>query len=363
VSTSPPSSDGFGHDPGVRICVLGVGLIGGSVALAARRRLGAHVTGWDPDRAALDRARLDGVIDEAVDDPAAGADAELWVVAAPVDALEATVRLALGAAGPDAVVADTGSVKGALVAAIDDERFVGSHPLAGAETGGVEHAREDLFDGATWYLTPGPRTSGVAYERLHRFLANLGARPAAIDAAAHDRLMAAVSHLPHILANVLVEQATEALDDGVLPPVGPSFRDATRVAGANPQLWAQIYAANTPALREQVDAAIARLTDVRGRLDDLLAWQEDARARREALVAAADAGAGTATAELRVHVPNRPGVVAELALALGRAGVNIADLSLSPSPDGARGLVGLWVAAADRERARELIASQGLEVQ
>lgn len=345
----------------MRVAVLGVGLIGGSVALAARRRAGASVGGFDPDPAALKAALDRGVLDDALPARDAIADADVVVVAAPVDDLEDEVRAALAVARADAVVTDVGSVKRALVAAIDDPRYVGGHPLAGAETGGVEHAREDLFDGATWYLTPTGITDGAGFERLHRLLTAIGARPAAIAAAEHDRLMAAISHLPHVLANVLVEQAMQALGGEALPPIGPSFRDATRVAGANPVLWGQIYAANAPALGEQLDAAIARLTDVRARLDDLEGWQREVAEQRAALLGAA--AGETSAGELRVSVPNRPGVVADLALTLGRAGINIADMSLAPSPDNASGVVALWVPRADLDRARELIAQKGLTVQ
>lgn len=345
----------------VRIAVLGVGLIGGSVAMAARRRLGASVGGWDPDRSALEDAVLRGALDDPLPGPDAVGDAEVVFVAAPVGGLHDAVATALAACGPDAVVTDVGSVKAAVAAAFPDERFVGGHPLAGAETGGVAHAREDLFDGATWYLTPTTRTSGVAFERLHRLLTAIGARPAAIGPAEHDRLMAAISHLPHVLANVLVEQAAQALDGEALPPVGPSLRDATRVAGANPALWGQIYAANAEALGTRLDATIARLQDVRARLDDLEGWQREVAAQRAALLDAA-LGAGP-TAELRVPVPNRPGVVADLALTLGRAGITITDMSLSPSPDAAAGVVALWVPEPDLDRARELIAQKGFAVQ
>ena len=105
------------------------------------------------------------------------------------------------------MVSDVGSTKRAIVAALDDPRFVGGHPLAGAETSGVQHARADLFEGATWYLTPTPTTSGILYERLHRLLHSLGARPVAIEPEVHDTILATVSHLPHVLANVLVAQA------------------------------------------------------------------------------------------------------------------------------------------------------------
>lgn len=344
----------------MRIAVLGVGLIGGSVALAARQRLGAHVTGWDPDAAAIAAAQERGALDAGVRAPADATDVDVWVVATPVATLEEHVRAALAAAGPDAVVTDVGSTKGAVVEAVADPAYIGGHPLAGAETSGVAHARADLFDGATWYLTPRPDADGVKYERLHRFLSALGAVPTAIGHEDHDRVMAAVSHLPHVLANVLVGQAHAALGGDAMPATGGSFRDATRVAGANPDMWAQVYADNATALGEQLDEVIARLQDVRGRLGDLHAWQAETAGKRRALLEA-DAQGGP-VAELRVTVPNRPGVVADLALTLGRAGINIADMSLAPTFDNRAGTVALWVAVEDAPRARELVAGRGLAV-
>lgn len=344
----------------MRIAVLGVGLIGGSVALAARERLGAHVLGWDSDPAALEAARERGAIDAAAGDIAETAACELIVLAAPVAVLAGHARAVLAVADPGAVVTDVGSTKGALVEAIDDPRFIGGHPVAGAETSGVAHARADLFAGATWYLTPRPDADGALYERLHRFVAGLGAVPTAIDHHEHDRVMAAVSHLPHVLANVLVGQAHAALGGEAMPATGGSFRDATRVAGANPELWGQIYAENAPALAEQLDQTIAALHDVRDRLGELTDWQATAAHRRRALIEA-DAQGGP-LAELRVFVPNRPGIVAELALALGRAGINIFDMSLAPTQDNQAGTVVLWVADREAERAGRLIAGKGLRV-
>jgi prephenate dehydrogenase len=344
----------------VRVAVLGVGLIGGSVALAARRRLGARVVGWDPDPAALTHAVAEGIVDATAAGPEDCAPADVWVVAVPVAALPDVVGRACAAAGPGDVVTDVGSTKAPIVAAIDSPRFIGGHPLAGAEAAGVEHARQDLFEGATWYLTPTGTTAGDLYERLHRFVSAFGALPTAIGHVEHDRVMAAVSHLPHVLANVLVERAGDALGGEVLPPTGPSFRDATRVAGANPALWAGIYATNAEALGEQIDLAIARLQDVRGRLGDLRLWQEQPAARRRALL---EVGLnGGPQEELRVAVPNRPGVVADLALTLGRAGINIADMSLAPAADNRSGIVALWVAVLDAPRARELIVAKNLVV-
>jgi prephenate dehydrogenase len=354
----------------MRIAVLGVGLIGGSIGLAARTRAGASVRGYDPDPDVRARALALGVIDEQADDIAgAVAGAQVVFVAAPVGELPRTVKQALESAGPDCVVTDVGSTKRALADAAADERFVGGHPLAGAETAGVEHACEDLFDGATWYLTPAKgSTAGVLYERLHRLLSRLGARPTAIDAETHDRLMACVSHLPHVLANLLVAQTASLLGEESerLPAVGPSFRDATRVAGANGAIWTDIYMSNRDALIAGIDELAGRLHEVRawlsaGDAGAVGAWNERARAEREKLLGADLVGG--AVHELRASVPNRPGVIAEIALALGGAGVNIVDMVLSPSQDNRQGVVALWIAGDEQAgRARELIAGLGLPV-
>jgi prephenate dehydrogenase len=349
------------------VAVLGVGLVGGSVGLAARERLGAEVRGFDPGAGVLDRALEHGAIDVACGTAAEAVDgADAAFVAAPVRALPGVVEEALVAAGPDCVVTDVGSTKRALVAAVDDQRFIGGHPLAGAETAGVEHARAGLFDGATWYLTPTSRTEGVLYDRLYRLLADLGARPAAIDAETHDRLMASVSHLPHVLANVLVAQAARALESERLPPTGPSFRDATRVAGASSAIWGDIYLSNADALVAAIDDTIARLEEVRGALagrdeHGVTSWNDAARDDRRRLLEADLAGGEVI--ELRVSVPNRPGVVAEVALALGRAQVNIVDMALYPAADNTTGSIALWIAGApDAAEAEGLIGGLGFTV-
>jgi prephenate dehydrogenase len=351
------------------VAVVGVGLIGGSIGLAARERLGARVRGFDPGDGVLARAVELGAVADGCGSAAEALDgADVAFVAAPVGALPTVVRDVLAAAGPDCVVSDVGSTKRSVVAAVDDPRFIGGHPLAGAETAGVEHARADLFDGATWYLTPTARTGGILYERLHRFLVDLGAHPAALDADTHDALLATVSHLPHVLANVLVARAARVLsDEGErLPATGPSFRDATRVAGANSAIWTDIYLANRDALVEQLDGAVARLNAVREALtaadpEAVTAWNDAAREDRRRLLEAQLAGGPLH--ELRVSVPNEPGIVATLALELARAGVNIADMALYPTPDNSEGVVALWIAGdGPAEKALALVAERGYPV-
>ena len=353
----------------MRIAVVGLGLIGGSIALAARERAEAEVVGFDasPDACAgaLARGAVDRVAPSLAD---AVADAAAVFVAVPVGALPAAVAAALAAAPAACVVTDVGSTKRAVVAGVADQRFVGGHPLAGAETAGIGHARADLFEGAVWYLTPTPATSGVLYERLHRLITGLGARPSAIDAETHDTLLALVSHLPHVLANTLVAQAVAALESGGerLPATGPSFRDATRVAGASSAIWTDIYLSNRDALGVALDETIARLGEVRraladGSPDAITAWNDGAAADRRRLLEADHPGGELR--ELRVSVPNQPGVIAQLALELGRAGVNIADLALYPAEDMSEGVVALWVGGeATADRAQSLISTLGFSV-
>jgi prephenate dehydrogenase len=358
----------------LKVAILGVGLIGGSIGLATRGRVEAEVCGYDPDERVRARAFELGAIDtQAADVAHAVAGAEVVFAAAPIGALGEIVRLALEHASADCVVTDVGSTKRFIADVATDERFIGGHPLAGAETAGVEHARADLFDGATWYLTPAKgSTAGVLYERLHRLLGRVGARPTAIDADSHDRLMACVSHLPHVLANLLVGQATSLLGEESqrLPAVGPSFRDATRVAGANSAIWTDIYMSNCDALITGIDELTVRLAEIRAALDAgdapaVTAWNDRARAEHDALLGAGLVGVtgGESVLELRVSVPNRPGVIAEIALALGRAGVNILDMVLSPSQDNRQGVVALWIGGREHaQRASELIARLGFPV-
>jgi prephenate dehydrogenase len=354
----------------MRIAVLGVGLIGGSIGLAARERLGAEVVGYDPDRDLLRRAAELEAIDEESDSVAAAVSgAEVVFCAAPVMALPGLAAEALEAAGEDCAVTDVGSVKRDVIAALGSEgRFIGGHPLAGAETSGVENARADLFQGARWYLTPTASTVGLLYDRLQRAIADLGARPQAIEAETHDRLMATISHLPHVVANVLVSQAATALSEEAehLPEVGPSFRDATRVAGANPAIWGDIFAGNREAVAAEIDATIARLREAadllrEGDRDAVAGWHEHAGKRRRELIEAEIAGGPLH--ELRVRVPNRPGIVAEVALELGRAGVNIEDMALYPAADMTSGAISLYVAGDEQaDRAEQLVRDLGHDV-
>ena len=202
-----------------RLGIVGTGLIGASVGLAAKRAGVAHVVGYDADPEFLAVAAERGALDEPAGSlVAAVEDADLVVVATPVATLGERIDEALAAASNGSTVTDVGSTKSALCAAIGDRvRFIGGHPVCGSEARGPASGSDQLFVGATWFLTPVAETEPERYRLLHGFVSSLGAVPVAIDPTAHDRLLAITSHLPHALANVVLNYAGSVRVDGHEP--------------------------------------------------------------------------------------------------------------------------------------------------
>src|ERR671935_1331282 len=354
-----------------RLAIVGTGLIGASVGLAAKRAGIAHVAGFDPDPAALERAAERGAVDASASSLGeAVADADLAVVAAPVAELPAQVAAVLGATPERCTVTDVGSTKGPVcAAAAGTPRFIGGHPVCGSEAHGPEHARAELFEGATWFLTPVAATDPQRYRALHGFVSSLGAVPVAVDPAAHDRLLALTSHLPHALANVLLNQAGGTRVEGHEPlaAAGGALRDMTRVAGANPRIWVDIFLENAAALAgalaehrrrvEQVERALAA-----GDAGFLARWIAEAAGNRRRMLAEAYEQPGVLQ-RLRVHVPGRPGVLAGITQALGAARINIEDFELRHMSRERGGILTLLVSGEDdAQRASELLEAQGYSV-
>jgi prephenate dehydrogenase len=349
------------------LAVVGTGLIGTSAALAARRAGIARVTGWDADTDTLVVAAEREALERAGSLADALREADVALVAVPVVDLPAVVREVLNAAPEGCAVTDVGSTKGPVCAAAGaDARFVGGHPICGAETRGPERATAELFDGATWFLTPLAATGPAAYREVHGLVAALGARPVAIDPAAHDRLVAVTSHLPHALANLLVNQAGASRVEGHEPlaTAGGSLRDMTRIAGANPRIWVDIFLDN----REELAAALAehrrRVEQVEGALASgdagfLARWIGEASGNRRRLLETAYDDPGTLQ-RLRVHVPDRPGVLAGIFQALGAERINVADFDLDHRSHELGGNLTILVAGeAEAARAAALLEAQG----
>jgi prephenate dehydrogenase len=353
-----------------RLAIVGTGLIGASVGLAARRAGAERVTGWDPDPAHLETAAERGAVEPAADLAAALEGAELALVAAPVTALPAQVRAVLEASTASVTVTDVGSTKGGVCeAAAGVGRFVGGHPICGSEARGPERATAEIFEGATWFLTPVAATDPDSYTLLHGFVSGLGAVPVAIAPEAHDRLVAVTSHLPHALANVLLNHAGGGKIDGhdPLDAAGGSLRDMTRVAGANPRIWVDIFLENRDALAASLAEHRRRIEQVEAALADgdagfLARWIGEASANRRRLLETAYEDAG-ALQRLRVHVPDRPGVIAGIAQALGAERINIAGFDLQHLSSERGGTLAILVAGeGEAERAAVLLESQGYGV-
>jgi prephenate dehydrogenase len=354
-----------------RIAIVGTGLIGASVALAAKRSGSPTVAGFDPDPSALEAAAERGAVDTPAGSLAeAVQDAELAVVAAPVAQLAAQVRATLEASGEGCTVTDVGSTKeSACAASRGSARFVGGHPVCGSEARGAEHANPDLFDGATWFLTPLAETDPARYRLVHGFVSNLGATPVAVDPQAHDRLVAVTSHLPHALANLLVNQAGAGRVDGHEPlaAAGGSLRDMTRVAGSNPRIWVDIFLENSGPVRESLADHRRRVEQLEQALDSgdagfLARWIGEAAGNRRRMLGDAYPDAGELH-QLRVHVPDRPGVLAGITQALGAERINIEDFELHHfSPDRGGTLTVLISGKEQAERAGALLEAQGYGV-
>lgn len=321
------------------VAVIGIGLIGGSLGLALRERAGVgEVRGYDADPAAVAGALEVGAITHGCGSIAEAVEgADVAFLAAPVGVLGDLAREVLGLAGPDCVVTDVGSTKGNVFAKLDGtdlSRFIGGHPICGSERGGVAHSRADLFAGATYFLTPTQATRSDLYQRLHSLVGQIGAQASAIDADVHDRLLALLSHLPHVIASALIHQAAATAPQGreALRSAGPSFVDLTRVAGANPVLWADILIENAVPVQAAIADQAERLGEVSRAIGAgdrawLTSFMEGAAAGRARL---REAPPEVLAEPWRVVVamPNRPGVISEVATILGHAHINIEDLSL-----------------------------------
>jgi prephenate dehydrogenase len=252
------------------LTIIGVGLIGGSIGMAARRRqLARHILGVGRQQASLDRALAIGAIDEGYLDAAPAVHrAEVAVFCTPVDQIARQVLATAPGCRPGALLTDAGSTKAAIVSQLEQRMpqgvaFVGSHPLAGSEKRGPDHADALLFEGRLTLVTRTPQTDPAALERTMAFWQGLGSRVCVIDPEEHDRALALTSHLPHLLAAALA---------GVLPPdlfelTASGFRDTTRVAAGDPSLWTAIFVQNRAAVLEALRLMDGSLAQFRAALE------------------------------------------------------------------------------------------------
>jgi prephenate dehydrogenase len=335
--------------------IVGVGLIGGSVGLAASES-GWEVVGVDhPD--VLEEAANSGAIHRASTLKEVR-EADLVVLAAPISKV---TDLVADLSPTDTLITDVASAKSAIVSTAEGRglRFVGGHPMAGSQLSGVANARANLFQGARYFLTPTGRTDPEDYREVAQFVRELGAVPTAVDPEKHDLLMAALSHLPHLMAAALLKVASD-ISPEALSFAGPSFRDLTRVGASNPELWSDILAENAPALGEALGAFAGAMAQLGSEIKDREVMEDRFRQAREAY----DALGGILVekdgenVDVAIPVENRPGVFAEVTTLMGSNNINILDLYVRHSNTERAALV-LTLDAGDASEARDLLREAG----
>ncbi len=324
-----------------RATVVGIGLIGGSIALALREK-GWHVSGLDRDEGRLARGLELGAIDATGLDP----DSELVFVATPVAEIPEAARQALESSG--AVVTDVGGVKASIVGQVDHRRFVGGHPMAGSEQEGVDGATADLFSGAVWVLTPVADTDTEAFTFVRSVVTSFGAEVVEVSPERHDQLVAVVSHVPHLTAAALMMLASTRAEEqrGLLRLAAGGFRDMTRIASGHPGIWPDICVANRSAIVDTLDELVAALTTIRDTVDAedrpwLLKTLSEARAARNTLPTRAVRPGDLAV--VRVPITDRPGELATVATLATDLEVNIYDIEIDHSAESAKGVLVLVV--------------------
>ena len=315
------------------------------------------MSGVDASPGVADRAVELG----AIDDKGVDVGADLVVVATPVHEAAAVILSILQSDqwNPEVIVTDVGSVKGPLVTTVDHPRFVGGHPMAGSEQVGIEGASGDLFVGATWVLTPTAVTDPDAYAQVRNVLADLGANVVALDPDQHDSLVAVVSHVPHLTAATLMDLAAGVGQDhaALLQLAAGGFRDMTRIAAGQPSIWPDICDDNADAIVRTLDLLIEALVDMRRLVaehdhDSLLEVLERASAARRVL--SEQAPVPEELVEVRIPVPDRKGVFAEIAVLVTELGINIVDLEIAHSVQGNRGV---FLVVVDQLSAPTLLAT------
>ena len=356
-----------------RIAIIGTGLIGGSIGLGlAAADPSVEVVGFDPDDVAAEAALGAGAVSQLAGSPGEAAEgAGVVVLAGPVDSTAGLVDALAGRVEEGAVVTDVGSAKAAVVAAGEKafgRSFVGGHPMAGSERHGVEAASGDLFRDAWWILTPTRTTSPEAYARVAELAGRLGAKPVAVSPSRHDSLVARLSHVPQLTASALVDLAAGAGDrEALLGLAAGGFRDVTRIAASNPDLWVTILRSNKPSILEALQTLNRKLTSVASSIegdewDDVREWLAGARNNRLELFARPDLSGEPAG--LSLPVTDRPGVLAEVTTAAGRLGANIEDLRIVHSTEGGHGRLELVVTGeGPADRLAEALANMGYRVE
>ena len=336
-----------------RAAIIGTGLIGASIGLALREQ-GWETKGWDPSSEAIALAAERGAVDPADSIQDAIESADLVILAGPLSANLATLADLM----TDALVTDVTSVKQPMIEGAPPHlRFVGGHPMAGREHAGPGASSGSLFRGAAWILCD-DQVSAHDLAQMREIVTSIGANPVIMSADHHDRVVAAISHLPHLLAVALVDLVAGNPDTADL--VSGSFRDLTRVASAESDWWPEVLAANSVSVGGALDALISNLQVLRGDIDrgdlESVARSLDRARLRRAEMAPPVAG-------VEVILSDRPGEIGRVGQALRASSVDVRDLQLRHAVHGGGGILTISVRPGEVEPLKAALAREGFEVE
>jgi len=352
-----------------KVLIVGLGLIGGSIAKAIKKYYPQiMVVGVDLDGRSIGLALSDGVLDGQISDMSYSGYFDLTFLCSPVMNVVASAKKYVSYSCRGGIITDVGSAKEAIVKTLDylnDEgyNFIGGHPMAGSEKWGYENSTDNLFYGCYYVLTPTSKTDTSAYLKLYEFISGLGARVVTLEVSEHDYAVAITSHLPQIISTSLVRLAMEqSKSEGSLRLLAAGgFKDLTRIASGNPEIWKQILIENSSLVRRALELYIKQLSelgekvskrDEKGILDYLIS----SRNFREEIIEASTQKEEITT--MKVKVMNKPGELGRILGKIGSKGINIEDIEIIHHPEEGYGIMSIMVSGtADFKKARALMKS------
>ncbi|MFC6171568.1 prephenate dehydrogenase [Loigolactobacillus jiayinensis] len=359
------------------VIIEGLGLIGGSLALALKQEVAdTYLIGLDQNLSSLRFAKQAGIIDEIGTGLAAVApQADVIILATPVEKIAASLRLlATLTLKPNVIITDTGSTKQVVMAAAaplltQGVTVIGGHPMAGSHKSGVHAANADLFRSAYYFLVPGQQTAPLQVARLQRLLAGTNAKFLQVEPTEHDHIVGMLSHVPHMLAATLVNETTQQFKDSptALRLAAGGFRDMTRIASSDPQMWADILLTNTAPIQQILHRYIGDLTDLEQAMTArdqtaLLDFFNQAKVTRDA-INPQKAGAIPGFFDVFVDIPDRTGAIAEVTTILAQAEIQLVNIQVLETREELNGILQITFASeAAQQQAQQLLAAQQINI-
>ncbi|MCD8089613.1 MAG: prephenate dehydrogenase/arogenate dehydrogenase family protein [Clostridiales bacterium] len=347
--------------------ILGFGLIGGSIALALKNRLGMEIAAFSRSEKPLKEACESGIVSNySVSDLSVFSDCDIIFVCTPVGKICGYVESLIPLIKKDCIITDVGSTKGKIFKKLNEYKninYIGAHPMAGSEKTGFTAAKEDLYENAFYILTPSETVSGALVEEYTSLIKAIGAIPVVIDPYKHDHIVAAVSHLPHIIAASLVNTVEALDDDGNMHTLAAGgFRDITRIASSSAEMWSSICSENKTEILNVLESfenstkafKDALISENYSEISNLFNSAKEYRDSFEI-----GRGRGTCKSNLiKIDIKDHPGAIAEAAALLAKADINIKNIGIINNRDYSDGVMRISLESYEALKKAEKVLSE-----